>query len=161
MYHPTQIPYQITFHSSQNNLHPLLRHDHTLHLLNPLISISRTVTRRLPGTTRNITPRSAEPTSSASQQTLLLFLLEITINLLLVQTRRLEQRRQEDNEINTQKGELSPKEDDAEEGEVDGDAVDKGAEDGRRADLLGSGVGSKFTAGLDEVLVLGAVGLFV
>jgi len=138
-----------------------LRHPNISHLLNPLISISRTIARRLPSPSSNIAPRSTEPTSSASQQTLLLFLLKITINLFLVQTRRLEQRSQEDDEVNTQEGELSPEEDNAKEGEVDGDAVDEGAEDGRRADLLGSGVGGELAASLDEVLVLGAVGLFV
>jgi hypothetical protein len=97
----------------------------SLFLLNPLIPLSRAIARRLPSTTSNITPRSTEPTSRASQETLFLFLLKITINLFLIQTRSLEQRSQEDDQVNTQEGELSPEEDDAEKGKIDGDAVDK------------------------------------
>ena len=52
---------------------------------------------------------------------------------------------------------MCPEKHHTEEGEVDGDAVDKGAENGWRADVLRGGVGGELAAGLDEVLVLGTV----
>lgn len=81
--------------------------------------------------------------------------------MLLVEGGCPEQRGDEDNEVDAQEGELSPEENDSEEGEIDCDTVDKGAENRGCADLLGRGIGSKFAAGLDEVLVLGAVRLLV
>jgi len=81
--------------------------------------------------------------------------------LLLVEGWRLEQCSQENNKVNTQKGELGPEEHNTEEGEVDCDTVYKGRKDRGRADILRRGVSGEFAAGLDEVFMLSAIGLFV
>lgn len=57
--------------------------------------------------------------------------------MLLVEGGCPEQRSDKDNEVDAQEGELSPKENDTEEGEIDRDAVNKGAKDRGGADLLG------------------------
>lgn len=63
-------------------------------------------------------------------------------------------------ERRTQEYELRPEIHDAEEWKVCGDAVEEGAEDAGRADVLGGGAVGSFGAGDDVVWMVGAVGLF-
>ena len=119
------------------------------------------IASRLPCASSDITPGSTKPASSAGKQTLLLFLLEIAIDLFLVKGWSLEERGEEDNQIDAQESELSPEEHDTEEWEVDGDAINEGAENRGCTDLLRRGVGSEFAARPNEILVVAAIGLLV
>lgn len=114
--------------------------------------LSRTIA--LLGATRDVLPCGVEPASCGCKQTFLLLFLKIAIDLLLVDLGHLEQGCEKCDQVDAQESELRPEEDDAEEGEVDGDAVDEGAEDGGCADILGRWVGGELAAWLDQVSVL-------
>lgn len=118
-------------------------------------------TVRLLGAAGNVLPGSIESASSASKKTLLFFFLEVAVDLLLIDLGNTEQRCDEDDEVYAEEGELCPEHDDTKEGEVDGDTVNEGAQDGRCADVLCGRVLGEFATGLDKVFVLGTVGLLI
>ena len=82
----------------------------------------------------DVLPSSAEPSASGGKKTLFLFFAKIVVELLLVQSGDPEQHDQEDDKEDSEESELRPEVDHAEEGEVDGDAVEEGADDRRRTD---------------------------
>ena len=113
------------------------------------------------GTTSDVLPSCTEASASAGEQTFLFFLAKVFVELLFVQARDAEQHDYEDNEEDSEESELRPEVDDAEEGEVDGDAVEEGAHRGRCADEVADGVVVALGARLDCAAVVAAVGLLV
>lgn len=113
------------------------------------------------GSAGNVLPRSAEPATSAGQQTLLFLLSEVIIELLLVKLGSSEEHDDKDNHKDTQEGELGPEVKDAKEGEVDADAVEEGGHDRGCADQPSNWVVGVFPAGADGLVVLATVWLFV
>lgn len=126
-----------------------------------IAAISRTIVRplhpRRPAS--DILPSRAEPPSSASKQTLFLLFASVFVELLLVQSRDAEEHDEEDHEEDSEESKLRPEVDDAEEGEVDSDAVEEGADGRGSADEVADGVVVALGAGLDGVAVVAAVGL--
>lgn len=82
----------------------------------------------------DVLPSGTESPASRGEETLFLFLAQVVVELLLVQSRDTEQHDQEDDDEDSEESELRPEVDDTEEGEIDGDAVEEGADDCRRAD---------------------------
>lgn len=107
----------------------------------------------------DVLPSCAEAPSSAGKKAFLFFLAEVFVQLLFVQARDAEQHDEEDDEEDSEESELRPEVDDAEEGEVDGDAVEESAHGGRGADQVAGAVVVALRAGLDGAAVVAAVGL--
>lgn len=122
--------------------------------------LGRTI-RRILGAAGDILPSSVKPASSAGKKTLLFFLFEIAVDLVLIDLGDPKESGKEHNHVYAKEGKLSPEKNDTEEGEIDGDTVDESAQDGRRANILRRRIFRKLAAGLNEVLVLGAVGLLM
>ena len=80
--------------------------------------------------------------------------------LVFVQLRDAEKRRQEDDEEDGQEDELRPKVHNPKKGEIHGDSVKERAYDGWRADVLGCWVFRHFGARADMVGMVSTVGLF-
>lgn len=91
-------------------------------------------------TTCDILPRRVEPATRARQQSFFLLFLEILIQCVSVKFRSSEKSGYGCDEIDSQEGELRPETDDAEEGKIDHDTIDKGGYDGWGANLCGNGV---------------------
>ena len=109
--------------------------------------------------TRDILPSSTEPPPRAGQQALFLLRLGVLVRLVHIQFRRPEQAQDEDNQKDSQEGDLSPKVDDAEEGEIDRDAVHECADDARGADVARLVRVGELGAGAHGAVVVRAVGL--
>jgi hypothetical protein len=109
----------------------------------------------------DVLPSGTESPASRGEETLFLFLAQVVVELLLVQSRDTEQHDQEDDDEDSEESELRPEVDDTEEGEIDGDAVEEGADDCRRADEVTDRVVVALGARLDCFAVVAAVWLLV
>ncbi|KAH9825751.1 retinitis pigmentosa 1-like 1 protein isoform X2, partial [Teratosphaeria destructans] len=113
----------------------------------------------------DILPSRSKSPPGTRQQPLFFLLPQILIHLLLVQLGDAEEHDEEHNHEDAEESELRPKVYDAEEGEVDGNAVEEGGDDAGRADCAGgetAGLGfGALGAGFDGRAVVRAVGLGV
>lgn len=112
-------------------------------------------------TTGDVGPCGTKAAACAGEKTFLLFLCKIIIQLLLIETRSTEQHDDKDNEEDAEESELSPEVDDAEEGEINGDAVQERANDGGCADHASDRVVGGFAARTDSLVVVATVGLLI
>lgn len=106
-----------------------------------------------------VLPCGTESAPGACKQTLLLVLFKVCVHLLLIQLGDPEKCGKEHDDVDAEEGELRPEQDHAKEREVDGHAVDEGAENRGRADVVSHRVGRKLRAGLDGFLVFRAIWL--
>jgi len=106
------------------------------------------------GLASDILPSGIESASRTRKQALLFLLLKVGIKLILVKLGCPEKSGDEDDEIDGQERKLRPEIDDAEEREIDRDAVDEGAHYRWCTDILSNGVGGKLGTSPNRTLVV-------
>ena len=122
-------------------------------------AIIGTNTLHTSSTTGDIRPSGTETTTSAGKKTFFFLFGEIIIELLLIKTRSAEQHDDKHNEEDTEESKLSPEVDKSEEGEVDGDAVQEGADYRGCADHTSDWVVGSLATRADCAVVVAAVWL--